>query len=95
MIWHVMLEDGVAGGALRHPRCGIDCHLAVKHVEVLAPEAGRLSLGGDVCSIGITLRQRVRVSRCWACTGRATARGCVTVGKGREEGEACIQSEYD
>ena len=47
-VGHVMLEYGVARGTLRHARCGIDCHLAVKHTEVLAPEAGRLSVDREV-----------------------------------------------
>ena len=48
IVWHVMLENGVSGGILQHAQGGIDSHLAVKHDEVLAPGAGRLSLGGKV-----------------------------------------------
>ena len=48
IVWHVMLKNGVSGCILRHARCGIDGHLAVQHAEVLAPDAGRLSLSGKV-----------------------------------------------
>ena len=48
IVWHVMLEYGVSGGILRHTRGGLDSHLTVKHAEVLAPAAGRLTLGSKV-----------------------------------------------
>jgi len=68
VVGHVVLQDGVAGLALRHARDGVDGHLAVKHAQVLAPGAGRLLLGGEVRlpvahdSCGDTALQRRRAT---------------------------------